>query len=156
MGIHLLLCSHPSNHPSIDFCTRSRLQGQQSNKGCVGIPLPSHLLQLLLGGIQRRSQASHEISPACPWSSLRCLTSQTCPNHPLQEAVQEASWVNAQATSSCSSGLSPFQMTKLLIFSRRLSQNTLRRKLISAACVRSYSFGHYPKLVTIGKGRNVD
>ena len=48
-------------------------------------------------------------------------------------------------------------MTELLTLSLRESPATLRRKLIRAACTRDLVLsGHYPELMTIGEGRNVD
>ncbi|MEQ2235089.1 hypothetical protein ILYODFUR_038064 [Ilyodon furcidens] len=60
-------------------------------------------------------------------------------------------WRSSSSTPSFS------QMAKLLTLSLGECPATLRRKLTSATCIQYLrSFGHHPKFMAIGEGRNVD
>ncbi|MED6284944.1 hypothetical protein CHARACLAT_023997 [Characodon lateralis] len=96
--------------------------------GAQGVPRPA----------KRHSPSS--VSWAVPWASSRW----DVPGTPPEEGIQEASGIDARATSTGSSRcggavalLSSYsQMAEILTLSLRECPSTLWRKLISAACIR--------------------
>ncbi|MEQ2313887.1 hypothetical protein AMECASPLE_006490 [Ameca splendens] len=100
------------------------------------------------GGVQGVPRLAERHSPssvswAVPWASSRWDVSGT----PAEEGVQEASGIDARATSTDSSRCgssgftpSPSRMADLFTLFLRECPATLRKKLISAACIRDLVF----------------
>ena len=153
---------YPSIHLSIFhrlFGVRSR--GQQPERGSPDFPLSSHFIRLFWGDPEAFSGQPRDtvlqyilglpggLLPvgralnASPWRRLGGILTR-CPNH--------LTWHLSARRSSSSS-----RMAELLTLSLRESPPRPSEEAhFSLLYLRSCYFSHYPKLVTIGQGRNKD
>ena len=130
--------------PSIFFrLSRARSRGQLPEQGHPDLPLPGHFLQHFREDPKAfPGQPSNTVTPACPGSSSGSPPSGTCQEHLLREASRGHPKQMPEPPQ-----LAPLDVEEqrlyskllpgeLLILSLRERPATLRRKLISAACIR--------------------
>ena len=136
------LSIHPSIHPSSAASPGVGSRGQQLEQRNPDFPVPGHFLQLFRRDPEAfPGQPRDIVSPTCPGASPGSPPSGTCPEHLTREASRRhpnpshLSWLLSMWRSSGFTP-SPSQMTELLTLSLRESPDTLRRKPISAACIR--------------------
>ena len=137
---------HPSIHPSIHHLPLVRgpcCRGSSFNRN-PDVPVPGHFLQLFRGDPKAfPGQPRDIVSTTCPGSSPGSPPSGTCPEHFTREASRghltrcpsHLIWLLSMRRSSGSTP-SPSRMTELFTLSLRESPDILRRKPISAACIR--------------------
>ncbi len=117
------------------------LQWQQAKQGSPDFPLPRSIFQLLLGDPKAfPSKMRYVISPVCSGSTLGALTGwmenlqRKVPGRHFDQMLEPPQLVlSTQRSSSSTPG--SLRMFALLTLSLRVSQATLRRKLISATCI---------------------
>jgi len=132
------LSIHPSIHPSSAASPGVGSRGQQLEQRNPDFPVPGHFLQLFRRDPEAfPGQPRDIVSPTCPGASPGSPPSGTCPEH----LTREASRRHPNPSHPISKG-EP----------RHPAEETHFGRLYS----RSRSFGHYPQLVTIGEGGNVD
>lgn len=95
-----------------------------------------------------RSGYTERSSPC--WTCLENLQGEVPWRHPDAQTTSTGSFQHEGASSSSN----PLWISELLTLSLRLSPATLQK--LGRLYPHSHSFGHYPKLVTIGEGWDVD
>ncbi|MED6273802.1 hypothetical protein CHARACLAT_010143 [Characodon lateralis] len=114
------------------------MRWQQTQQRHPDVPLPRHLLQLLR--VEPKAfpgQPRDTVPPACPGSSPGPPPGGTCLGTPPRKASRRHRHLNWLLLMWRSSGSTPSssRMVELLTLSLRECPATLRRKLISAACI---------------------
>jgi len=135
-----------SIHPSISFrLSVAGSRGQQAQESVPDVPLLSNASQLLLGNPEAfPGQTRYVISLCLPLGLF-----------PIGRAG--GILIRSPEPPQLASTRSSLRMSELLTLSLRLSPAPLRRKLISGRLyLPPHSFGHFPKLMTVGEGQNVD
>ncbi|KAL3970244.1 alcohol-forming fatty acyl-CoA reductase [Sarotherodon galilaeus] len=140
-------------------------RGQQPKQRSPDLPLPSHLLQLIRGNTKAfPGQPRDIISPACPGSAPGPPPGGTCPEHLTQEAPRRHPCQMPEPPQ-----LAPFDVEEQRLYSEPLPDGRTSHPISKGEAShpseeahfcrlypRSRSFGHYPQLVAIGEGRDVD
>ena len=156
----------------VTYCTSRRLvfirlsgSGSQPQQGNPDCPLPSHFHQLFWGDPKAfPGQPGDVIPPACPGSAPRSPPSRTC----LKDLPREASRRHPHQMPEPPQ-LAPLDMKEQRLYSESLPDvraphpiskaepgHPAEETHFSRLYSRSRSFGHYPELMTIGEGWNVD
>uniref|UniRef100_A0A8C6TSD4 Espin like a n=1 Tax=Neogobius melanostomus TaxID=47308 RepID=A0A8C6TSD4_9GOBI len=142
--LNMLVCCNcygncQSIHPFSSALSGAGSQGQQSEQRCPDFPIHAHLLQLFWGDREATpGQLGDIVPPACPGPSTWSPPNRTCLEHLPREATRrhpEQMPVPPQLGA-------PSHPAKETHFGRLY--------------LRSCPFGHYPDLMTIGDGGNVD
>ncbi|MEQ2220455.1 hypothetical protein ILYODFUR_005639 [Ilyodon furcidens] len=144
------------------FCfiwDRDRVMGAADS-----VETPRHLLQLLRGEPKAfTSQPRDIVPPACPGSSTGPPSGGTCLEHLLRRhpggiryrCPSHLNWLLSMWRSSGSTPSSS-HMTEFHTISKGVPGHPTEEAHFSRLYPGSRSFGHDPKFMAIGEGRNVD